>query len=728
MQRHMVKHNLSSVLNMELLRKSEKYNQDMKTPKITTNKMIEYVSIWSFKHWIRGILFALTLGLLITILCVSLDDNANHDIFISAVCPHNESVKYDPLGDYSDFIEIRNKTGQTISLEGYCISDSINDLGKYAFPAMVIEPGEKITLWATDTATYSELPDRSDLFTGFKLSDMESVYLTDSSGKVIDSVKLPYLTVDEEYLRSDDLNNWYTYNVAEMRGDVRDISSNITPPTYSHISGFYRDSFNLSIGGCDADADIYYTLDGSDPYRYGQLYTFPIEITDRSDEFNVYASLDFFTINEAYTPTEPVDKCTLVRAVIKKNGVYSKESVASFFVGDKLCDTYQNAKVLSIIAEPDDFFSVDSGIYVNGQVYDNIKMRLTKMEEVNNDPTYIPTNYNKRGKGWERTVRVMLFSESGEYLYGGDEHIRIHGNFTRFDNQKSFKLYDTSCINELFNMNGDDLVLQKRNAQNIRDTVCNRLFRDMRIGEFKSDICQLFINGEYWGCYDIKESLDEAYIADYYCIDRNDVLLTKDFYPVSESEADILQFEELIGFIEHHDLSDNKNYSTLCELVDIDNFIDYYCIELFVENLDYYQNNAVLWKTRSVKDAVYNDGKWRFLIYDMDETCSNAADDSFKTLISDGGKQFFVALIKNKDFENRFRDRFNEFISIYSYDTANRVLSELEDKYRNPVVLSMRRWSDPDYREKDYSEQIMNIRIFFRERKQYIIRYMLDNL
>ncbi|MDD4797616.1 MAG: lamin tail domain-containing protein, partial [Eubacteriales bacterium] len=103
-------------------------------------------------------------------------------------------------GNYYDWIEIYNPTGENFNLEGYTLSDNIEKLDKYVFPATVLSPGAYLIVFASGL---SEAPTQGELHAPFKLSSMgESVYLCDPYGNILDQITFDALGIDAVHART----------------------------------------------------------------------------------------------------------------------------------------------------------------------------------------------------------------------------------------------------------------------------------------------------------------------------------------------------------------------------------------------------------------------------------------------------------------------------------------------------------------------------------------------
>ena len=102
--------------------------------------------------------------------------------------------------------------------------------------------------------------------------------------------------------------------------------TDVNPPKFSKISGFYPDNFKLKLIS-EENYEIYYTDDSSDPRtsQTSQKYKDYILIYDKSPEPNIYSSIgqndsspvSVCIMRNFRVPNYPVDKAMIIRAVTK---------------------------------------------------------------------------------------------------------------------------------------------------------------------------------------------------------------------------------------------------------------------------------------------------------------------------------------------------------------------------------------------------------------------------
>ena len=116
------------------------------------------------------------------------------DVVINEIMASNEDTFADPQGQYDDWIELANTSGQDVDLSGMFLSDSMAKPKKFRFPeGTTIKAGEYLVVWA-DGDTVDGDNDADGIHAGFKLSKAgESVLLvksnSDGSVKLLDSVE-----------------------------------------------------------------------------------------------------------------------------------------------------------------------------------------------------------------------------------------------------------------------------------------------------------------------------------------------------------------------------------------------------------------------------------------------------------------------------------------------------------------------------------------------------------
>lgn len=321
-------------------------------------------------------------------------------------------------------------------------------------------------------------------------------------------------------------------------------------------------------------------------------------------------------------PDSPVDKAVVLRAVaFDAAGNSSNITTATYFIDFDQKDGYENAAVLSLVTDPDNLFSSETGIYVRGALYDDA------MEAgliYNGLPwTYLTeyTNYSLEGAEAERPVYIQFFDASREETLAQDCGIQICGNESRHFPQKSFSLYarsryGSSSFSPVFFDTGisyPNLILNS--GRQLKKIFFFSLVEDRDTAIQQYTPCQVFLNGEYWGMYYLMEKYSSEYLAGHYDVAPDNTLLVKDTrYVENGSPQDIARYKELRTFLAEQNLADPDVYQELLTKMDMQSFIDWMCTNIYIANTDTKPlgGNVLTWQTLTPENDAEGDGRFRW--------------------------------------------------------------------------------------------------------------------
>lgn len=645
-------------------------------------------------------------------------------VVVNEVCTKNTTAPA-PDGQYYDYIELYNTGGSAAEIGGWMLSDDPQKPERYVIPEGTVIPANGFFVVYCGVADDSAVGGAA-----FGLSkNGETIVFSDAGGNLLETVDVPALAADTAYGRIPDGSDAFgTLNTlsAGSANPTADAEVGVIAPVFSQESGFYASGFELMLSA-DAGCTVYYTTDGSDPTADSERYTAPIRVYDKSDEANVYAAET--DIGSGYQPpSDSVDKAMIVRAVaVDDSGRMSNIVTNSYFIGYGQNDLAMNMRVISLVTDPDNLFDYETGIYVYGKVYDDWR----------NGPDYspmtqsweLPGNCTQSGREWERPASMTVF-ENGEAAYSAEIGIRIHGGATRSCVQKSFNLYARLDYGTrkmeydffdgaLRDLNGKKIKsfdkLSLRNGGNdektkIRDRLNQEMVQDRAYGTQAQTEYIVFLDGEFWGLYNIVEKLDDTYVSDHYDVKAGSVCIVKTNELEEGTEQGWADFEALKELALRGDFSQDADYQKLAEMVDLHSFADYMATEIILGNSDFGGNNYCLWKTETVDPSrTYADGKWRFILFDTEygqglygQSDVNANIlQSLQQLANQGEwlPSLFINLMKTdtdfyRDFLICYYDQCNE-----CFDAARVTarLNELKDAYQPAAEATIQRFSWIDY-------------------------------
>lgn len=495
-------------------------------------------------------------------------------------------------------------------------------------------------------------------------------------------------------------------------------------PALSQKTGVYDEAFKLYMAA-QPGTEIYYTTDGSIPTVNSAKYTRSIQISCRNGEKNVLCSeenikkMNIAGSGYDYVPEDSeVDKCTIIRAAaIAPDGTSSSVITSSYFVGNDMANKYKGATVASLVMDPNDLLDYNTGILALGAYYDEWR-KTAEAKQIIQSKAYwnYEGNYTQSGKGWERQATMDYIDPStGNVEFSAPMGVRLHGGASRMYGQKSFKFYmreeygqknlkyalipgdvdkDGKQIKKykgfMLRNGGNDTELTK-----IRDVFIQSCITDRAYGTQAARPCVLFLNGEYWGLYNLTERYSDNNFEENYGVDKDNVVVFKEDELDEGTKDDNALYEELMGYA-NKDFTDDAVYEDFCKIMDIDSFADYYATEIYIGNNDWLitsghnsRKNYIVWRARTVdEENPYADGKWRYMIYDTEYSMGLYKNGSeyAKTKSFTNAKNMdplFAAVIQNKTFYNKFLATIKEIGSTnFDYETCCQKLDNLTALYQ----------------------------------------------
>ena len=552
------------------------------------------------------------------------DDAAQ--VTINEVCPDNDSYAA-PDGKKHDWIELYNSGKTAADISGWALSDKADQPKKYVFPSGTQIPAEgRLVVFCDSDAAAND--NRIAPF-GISASG-ETLVLTDSNGRTAQTITFGYLAKDTSYGQYPEGSGQY-YTVKSTPGKANEApegSNAVHAPSFSHDSGFYDSSFKLTLTA-DPGCDIYYTTDGSDPVYGSAQYTAPLTIEDMTNTKNRLSARTDIVPDGAEAPRGNVDKAVIIRAVAVKDGIASEYITKTYFLGKTNSGYYKDMKVVSLVTDPANLFDKDKGIYCLGKEYE-------QYNGGQKNPWDIPANYRMKGKEWERPAHVTFF-ENGKQVLDQNIGIRIKGAFSRCIAQKSFNLYTrkeygkpeleydffsgkaTKAKNGKAIKEYDGLVIRNGGNDNtgafFRDSINQTLVADRSFATQANTECIVFIDGEFWGIYQMMEKINRGYLSSHYGVKKDSIAMIENGALEEGNDNDLRDWRSLCDGIANGSLS----YEEISDKLDIQGFIDYFAAQIYWCNADWPQNNFSAWRSNENDETnPYADGKWRMILFDTE--------------------------------------------------------------------------------------------------------------
>ncbi|MBU0475770.1 MAG: CotH kinase family protein [Bacteroidetes bacterium] len=619
-----------------------------------------------------------------------------NEFMASNVTSTPEIVDFDA---YSDWIEIYNDSTSSINIGGYYLTDNLGNPTKWRIPDGTIIASKGFLMFWADGFDSSPSAGSNYYHTNFSLSkDGEELGLFSPEQIMIDSVIFGIQISDVSFGRNPNSGNDWNYF-----GEPTPNKSNLTNgtlstefsnnPNISLVSGIYSGAQNISISA-NFGAEIRYTLDGSMPKSASLKYENPINIS----------------------------KTTTLRVrVFENDKLPSKVITRAYFI-----DEPQNLAILSLTAFPETLFDDEIGIYLN-----EIKSR-------------------------EVPVNVQLFEKNGEKAFEVDAGLRLTGQASfqypqkpltiETDNKFGEEVMDYPIFANRPFENYISLYLRNSGTQDNRHT----MFRDalqhtIVINQMDLD-CQAYrpaatyINGKYWGIYNLREKLDDNYLIAHHNVDPKNVdYLEYEFSPlpnVVEGSAD--EYYALQSYLSTNSMNIKEKWDYVKSQIDVNEVMNYLITEIYCDNVNWPYTNSKWWKEKS------ENGKWRYIFLDSDygfgapSFSSHYSNNTLDFLYDQAPYSTFIfrKLFENNEFKNEFIQRFATYLNtIFKKERVVGIVDSLKNQISAEMVYHIDRWDDdttpiygyPPIPDMDtWNMEVEIMREFAEKRPQYMKQSLLD--
>jgi len=630
-------------------------------------------------------------------------------IRINEVSFKNKTVLEDTDGDTPDWFEIFNNSSLPINLQYFKVTDDTSKAIYWEFPEYIIDPGQFLIVFASNKSTLLN----NEFHTSFSLDIMkDTLYLLDDNNHIIEEIIPGCVPPDLSLARVPDGSD----NLVVVNPTPGATNNNSLPIPINYIedslivninSGFYSNPINIILSNSHPGNRIYYTLNGNFPEEDTYLYEQPLFLDDISSNTNRFAN----EVESEIIPGNLIFKGNILRAMVYSSGCPTGNEIANvYFIHNAIGPKY-SVPVVSLITDKDNLFDDEIGIYTEGNHH----------------------NYDQHGEAWERLTHLEIFDSTGMLLIDQDAGIRIHGRGSRRQPQKSFRLYAENEYGKAsFNY---PLFSQKPNIDNfkilllrttagtlgtiLKEELCNSLVQDMNIDYQAGETVILFINGEYWGIYNLMERQNKYFIENNYNVmsDQLDIVSYDRILIAEEGTLD--EYYAFLDLITQNDPESDNYYELVAENVDIAGLIDYYIAQFYFANYDWPGSNLELWKLKS------ENARWRYFFFDSDAAFAWVNYDhlsEYNNSIEEyqHSPEFALVLLKNLLKNNMFREEFyGKFYShlntTFKADRVISVINHFESLYSLLIPDHVYRWHNPvDYRK--WKENIDWIKLFAIER------------
>ena len=630
---------------------------------------------------------------------------ASGSALISEIMASNDSTLADEDGDFSDWVEIHNPTDGAIDLAGWYLTDNAGDLTKWRFPAVVLDAGDFLLVFASGKGRAVA---GKELHTNFRLDgDGEYLGLVLPDGESVVSEFLPRFPEQRP-----DVSFGFMPGVGQPRYFIEPTPGEPNGTGFVGFvgdlrigfeRGFYNEPFLLEISTQTPEALIRYTRNGSPPsLTSGEVYLDPIPVT-RTTVLRAAA------FKNGYVPTQVETHTYLFLDDVIRQPEMDPDVVNDPAYSGIIRDALRSIPSFSIVMNHNDMFGA-------GGVYAGEAERPASVELL---------NPNGR-RGFQIDCSVEKHSDASPKTSLRLEFKREYGA-----SKLRYPLFETAPLNaDSAVAEFDRLILRSGKNQSwtsgrFKDWVTyvedpwvrNSQIAMSGIGSHGTFV-HLYINGVYWGLYNPAERPDAWFMSAYLGGDKEDYFSTN--FNITEGHGQHLggdpsRFNRMIQLANEKNLELPQNYNEMKQLLDLEDYVDYVILLWFSGFGDGVNNN---WYAGSRNEPP---GPFWFFMWDGEFIFLDTASPSGhvgawvppyffnSSLYYTPMVKLWQALTENTDFQMLFADR------VYKHCFNNGALTDencrlrlktLADHVEEAVVGESARWGGGRTRDDEWRSAV----------------------
>lgn len=474
-----------------------------------------------------------------------------------------------------------------------------------------------------------------------KLKNKHFKILLKINGEVLDEITWRGQKKSEFIGRYPNGNNFYRLKSRSLGKTNNWTSVRISKPKFNIKSGVYKTVQELILKQEYLNIPMYYSLDGSEVTKKSIKYNGPIEVRKNMALKAKYISDDF----------------------------KSKTKVMSILIGEKT-----SLPIVSIVLD-------------SLQFWDDIIGLVKKGPGAEKRFPYKGANYWKDTK---LNANFQVFNSNKKEIVNELAGIKIHGNYSRVQSLKSLRVkaeknsfsFAPFSNNEINSFSEITLrgAGQDMGQGHLRDAFAHNYFGSkLHLDVQAASPVVVFVNANYYGLMYFREVYNVAYFSQHYsCGDKINMLKlwgipmwgAKDDGGYDDVK-DLLHKGDAIAAVKHYDFN---------------NWMDYYIVETYSGNKDWFPNNAKFWKSEST-------GKWRYVLNDLDAGFGRTSEENykynaFKFLDEKSPNLEFKVFMKNDGLKQQFLLRYMDVLNtVLDADT----IAKHAERHKETIAAEMPR-------------------------------------
>ena len=548
------------------------------------------------------------------------------------------------------------------------------------------------------SSSFQPLNNTMNLHANFSIgSSGETIYLFDTSVNLKSQLSINCININNSKgLSPDGSSNAVYFNAPtpeQSNNQSAIFYQYLQQPIFSKVSGAYSGSFSVSISNPNTiPSTIRYTVDGSEPNQNSSLY------------------------NEVLM----IENSTVLKAKAFCDTVLPSPLKAASY----LININHTTPVLSVITDY-------SNLYGSEGIFDNWD------------------------KDWEKPAYAEYFNTDRSLVFSQDAAIQIDGGAggSRSQPQHSFRLELGNAVlgggtvnyplipdkptrkkySKLYLRNGSNQYL----TIPYKDACGVKVLSDETHNYYSAyRPVSVYINGEYFGLYELREKYDEEFFQEAENADSIEILSQSYWYGgmLRSVAGSVDSFYAARGAFQEINPTDNDFWEKADRYFDLEYYADYVIAEGFIQNIDWPYNNIKIYRSNKTGH------RYRFAIQDVELALSpngwtNSDDDPIAFLNSQNVNDPYLNVwfkgMQNPRFKNYFINRFADLLNTAYLPER---LSEKEQLMYNEMAKEMpkeyARWGDPnniDQQMNAFRENHLTLNAEYRCRGQKVRNFIQNN-
>lgn len=505
-------------------------------------------------------------------------------VVINEYSTSNLTVFTDNFGSAEDFIELYNTSATPVNLNGFRLSDKANNPGKFTFGNVTINGNGYLRIWASGRGINTG----ANLHTNFNLKQCngDKIIFSSPSFVILDSLTLRRTQLGHSRGRTTDgATTWSLFTTPTPNAS----NNTATPylgyaptPTMSVGPGFYTSAQTISLPNLGAGFTVRYTTNGSTPNPTSALYATPIAVPTTS------------VIRARAFSTNPL----ILPSFVESN---------TYFI-----NVNHSIEVVSVFADN-----------INNLMAGNIVVPQTGLEYFDASGVFKAEAFgqtNKHGNdSWAYGQRGIDFIARDEFGYSDAIKHKIFNSKTR---TKFQRLIIKAAANDNYPFEGNSTPNNLGGAH-IRDAYVHTISQKAKLHLDERTWAPgiLYVNGQYWGVYDLREKVDDEDFTEFYYNTKKDSLQflqtwggTWSAYGGPQAPAD---WTTIRNFITSNSMVNQANYNYVNTVFDTKSLADYVILNSYVVSMDWLNWNTAWWRGINYQATKK---KWRYTLWDCDAT------------------------------------------------------------------------------------------------------------